>query len=403
MKPRTIVHIALDDKFIDMGINEFEAVAPGINFLVLLGRVRALQHVRHSNVHFLSISETVTLVNRSEVAAVVFHSLDQIFLPVLDRIRHDRTVIWLGWGYDYYDRLLMRAFPEGLLLPGTRELQAAAPRPSAIRRFTLVAKSAAKRLLGRSVPFSPRLLERVDYFAPVIETEYQLAQTLNPGLRARYIDWNYGIAEMDFGCVGGHADPIGEDVLLGNSATPENNHIEAIELIASCVNLDGRKVVVPLSYGEAWYRDEVIKFGRRLLGDRFVPLIKFMEKQAYSDVVRSCGYLVMNHLRQQALGNIVMGMASGSRIYMNSANPLYLWLCGKGAHIESIESLARDAAGKKISLAALSPVSQRDNSRVVQAHWGLDAKHAKTRRLVDAALLRDGPELDANHAPFTGT
>ena len=67
--------------------------------------------------------------------------------------------------------------------------------------------------------------------------------------------------------------PTGTDILLGNSAAMANNHLEALEQL-SLVDLSGRRVLVPLTYGSAAYRTAVVERGRQLLGDAFEPLVE---------------------------------------------------------------------------------------------------------------------------------
>lgn len=384
-----IVHIAFDDKFIDMAYAEFEEVAPNRNRVLLLGRQRPLQYIRRTPTRYVSLGEALDYLRQPDVGVVIFHSLPDAFLPLLQRMPFGPTVVWLGWGYDYYDRLLAQAFPRGLLLHNTQALRDMQPPSKAGSGALAAIKSRAAQWIGRRTHWSPRLLERVDIFSPVIEAEFNLALRLNPGFEARYVDWNYGNCETDLGDAQSFPTTNGRDVLVGNSATFESNHADAFELIERHVDLADCNVFVPLSYGDPWYRDAVIREGNARFGGRFVPITDFMAPDAYRELVRSCGFVFMNHLRQQALGNICIAMLAGSRVYMNRSSPLYRWLIEKGASIDDIDALA-STSGHRSRLTQLAPAQQEKNAAVVTGHWGRERKLQKTRHLLDMAMSRTG-------------
>jgi len=269
------VHLLVDDKFIDMALREFEAAAPGRQRYVVPGKPRELRYIRWPNVEFVRRRRLPALLNQKRCSGVVFHSLEDRSLPLLSRLRPGRTVAWLGWGFDYYDRLLERAFPDGLYLPLTKALVAEHSReqpPAPPPRAPLF--EGLQRLLGVPPPTVVERLARVDLFCPVLEVEQRWARALVPEFRADYVDWNYGTAEADYGALAFEATPaVGRDILVGNSATATNNHCEVFELLARTPAARDRRVIVPLSYGDPWYRDAILAQGRALFGDRFVPLV----------------------------------------------------------------------------------------------------------------------------------
>ena len=389
-----IYHLVVDEKFIDMALREFEAVAQGLNQAIILGEPRELKYVKNTDVVFMSLAELKWAVSSEDCEAVIFYTLHDWSLPVLAAVPEGKPTVWLGWGIDYYGRLLSAAYPDGLLLPRTAALTGRfwierlsfkqLPRKVVNRLRSLVGK-----IFGRSMTFSPNSLQRLDYFIPIIEPEYTLARSLNPWFRAEYVCWNYGTVEDDMSN-GVSTASQGRDILVGNSASFENNHLELFDLLAECFDLEGRKLIVPLSYGNPWYAEKVIAEGNRLFGDQFVPLTDFLPKEQYIEILDSCGHVFMNHLRQQALGNICIMMLKGAKIYLNPINPLYAWLTDKGAFIESINGSNQDSPGKLQVLHPLSDTQRQANRQVIMNHWGRGAQRARTRRLVDVALQLKG-------------
>lgn len=380
-----IFHIVIDDKFIDMGLRQFEEVAPGLNYPVILGRKRALQYVRNEALNFLSVDDAARSLGSSECAAVVFHSLPDAHLPLLRSVPEGKPVFWLGWGYDYYARLLAKAYPEGLLLPQTRSLLTQLPSSGVFSKLNRISRAIARRVLGKTARFTPEMLSRIDYFCPVLDTEYRMVRELNPGFAPQYLGWNYGTVEDDLAVKS--ESRLGLDILVGNSATPENNHLEIFDLLRGRGDLQGRRIIVPLSYGDAAYREKIIAAGHEYFGDRFQPLMAFMPNTQYIDLLNSCGYVIFNHLRQQAMGNTLIMMMKGARVFMHSQSPAYRWLTDKGAVIDETDSLS---GMHPRELEPLDPEARRVNAEFVGSHWGREAQKEKTRKLIEVALGRSG-------------
>src|SRR5262249_51243273 len=142
--------------------------------------------------------------------------------------------------------------------------------------------SAANGLLFRN--WMRRTLKRIDVISMLPE-EFVLLQRSQPGLRAAFHQLYCSSAEDSFSH--GARAMQGPDLLLGNSATPTNNHLDAFELLRR-LDLEGRNIVVPLSYGVESYADAVCAHGHRLFGPRFVPLRGYLSPAEYSERIATC-------------------------------------------------------------------------------------------------------------------
>jgi len=107
------------------------------------------------------------------------------------------------------------------------------------------------------------------------------------------------------------------NILVGNSATLTNNHFDAFSKLEKYKDQDV-KVIVPLSYGNEVYTKKVINKGRKIFGDKFVPLIEFMQFDQYLDLLSDIDIAIFNHNRQQAMGNIITLLGLGKKVYMRS-------------------------------------------------------------------------------------
>lgn len=362
------MHVMPNEKFNDMAIRQFEEVEPGVNeYWVVAGDT---SFTSSPLARFCSSKDLTQRLSGKDVAGVIFHSLPPRHYKFLGAVPARTCIVWLGWGHDYYD-LLGKDFNASLILEQTSRIDF--PTRRQIGKNIIKAILKKLRLWGREREVSN--LSVIDYFSPVLDIEYDLIRQHVP-IRAKYIHWNYATAEEDLAPSGSIFDD-GANILAGNSSSATNNHVEMFEAIRDQVDLNSRKVVTPLSYGDARYRERVIEMGHRILGDSFQPLTEFMPKEEYLETIRSCGFVVMNHLRQQAVGNICSGMLMGAKVYFNNRNPLMGWFQQRGAIVGSIGSLD------------MTPLTNQEkcvNRQLVYDHWGRDRQHRKTRNLIDTVL-----------------
>jgi dTDP-N-acetylfucosamine:lipid II N-acetylfucosaminyltransferase len=108
------------------------------------------------------------------------------------------------------------------------------------------------------------------------------------------------------------------NILLGNSASKSNNHIEALEKLFLIVGNKDCTIFAPLSYGNNKVKEQVINKGKELFGDRFQPLTEFIPYEQYIDFISSIDIAIFNHKRQQAMGNIINLLGAGKKVYLNS-------------------------------------------------------------------------------------
>lgn len=365
---KIVIHIMVDEKFNDIAIRQFEEANPSVHEYWII--TKELTLTKSTLARKCTIDELLTQLPRSNVAGVIFHSLLTKHYRLLRHIPEQKCVIWLGWGYDYYS-LLRHENEDSRILPKTKLLQSSPFKRSAKQILKPVLHKL--RLLKYRCSISD--LSRVDYFSPVLDIEHEMVLRHVP-LRAKYITWNYGTAEDDLS-LPDMGTSTGTNILAGNSATATNNHVELFEAIRDRVDLTDRKVIVPLSYGDPYYRSKVMKQGERLLGEAFSPLTTFMPKEQYLETIRSCGFVMMNHLRQQALGNICMAMLMGAKVYLNKQNPLTGWLESRGAIMGATDSLE------------LEPLQEREktiNRQLVYSHWGREHQSKKTKQLLKTIL-----------------
>lgn len=128
------------------------------------------------------------------------------------------------------------------------------------------------------------------------------------------------------------------NIVLGNSATKENMHKDMIERFVHLKN-ENIRLYCPLSYGDKEYSTEIVEYGKKLLGDKFCPLLSWMSAEEYYSFLSSCDVGVFNCNRQQGMGNIIALLSMGKKVYMRNDTSMYRYFTESGFKCYSISLL----------------------------------------------------------------
>lgn len=125
-------------------------------------------------------------------------------------------------------------------------------------------------------------------------------------------------------------------VQIGNSSDPSNNHFEILDFISKKVDLP-IEVFCPLAYGSNTHRNDVIKKGKELLGERFSPLTEVVSFDDYNRYMSSIDIAIFNHNRQQAMGNIIGLISLGKKVVLKSSVTPYKYFSDLGIKVYTLE------------------------------------------------------------------
>ena len=334
-----ILHLLFDDKFSDYVISQFAAKEMQSDF-VLVSHTRNLTHFHHAdkvrvvNPYVESELEQL-LADIKTYSSVVFHGL---FYPwqewLLRRWPQHVKVAWVCWGGEIYGQ------PDIL----TSFLK---PLSKWIYRQHVWKVGRKKELM-----FSKNLIQKVNYCLTNVVPEYEYVKNYL-GTDIRHLSYNYYSIDETLGSLK-DKHCTGCNIMVGNSATIENNYVETL-LQLKRVGIGERKIIVPLSYGESWVRTMCVKIGSWLFGNRFEPLVNFMPREEYNTLMTNCAVMIQPHLREQAHGNIVTGLWLGMRVYLSEQGIDYKHFKCIGCKIYSVEKdLLRS------NLNAFKPMSAED-------------------------------------------
>lgn len=324
---KKVLHIAVDEKFIDNAFQLFESsnYEQGVeNYLHIIKDDSNLKYVKSKhtlfNILFFKSKEYQEEVSKYD--AVIIHSM-LLFIDDTHFLRNIPT-LWIGWGFDYYD-LICNEYE--LLMPETKSLEN-------IRISSLFSVLRNKLINYRVMRNKKRIYKNIDYFAPVLESEFDLIMRKNKDFKFKYIDFNYpvGVGEIS-------SKVTGNNILIGNSSTATNNHIEVLNQLDK-MKLNDRDIYLPLNYGNMEYKERLLNEATKLkLYDNTIVITEFLEPHKYLKILCSCNVMIMNHIRQQGLGNINLALQIGMLVFLNENSPVYTLFKSRGAYLFTIQEL----------------------------------------------------------------
>jgi dTDP-N-acetylfucosamine:lipid II N-acetylfucosaminyltransferase len=335
---RPILHIAPDEKFINTAYEIYERALPGKNqFIILLqDRQTKVKHVSlNKDYHYFFLNEGFTddilsLINFSKV--VVFHGLAEFQAKISLKINNDKIKkIWSIFGFEVYDN--PHLFNQALYGRKTREKY--------FGKKYLIKKILKpyffKLLKNEDYPLksAKKALKNMDVMSTLIEEEYDLFKEISIIKKdTLYLKFTY--FPLDLIIKDENEISLSKNILVGNSAFYTNNHLDVFAILSG-MNLNQNKIIVPLSYGFKDYANDIIKVGESLFGSNFLPITEYLSFEDYNNAIKSCGIVIMNHYRQQAVGNILMALFRGAKVYLNNKNILFNYFKRLGCNIYSIE------------------------------------------------------------------
>lgn len=131
------------------------------------------------------------------------------------------------------------------------------------------------------------------------------------------------------------------DIIVGNSRSPYNNHIDIIQIIQNVQLGTNISFTLFFNYGpENQYTDIVIKLVKQI--DQIRLIEDFLPIEEFNQIYKEASALIINSYRQLAGNNIITAFQNGVKVYLNEKNVLYKAFLEKGFIISNINTLESD-------------------------------------------------------------
>lgn len=151
----------------------------------------------------------------------------------------------------------------------------------------------------------------------------------------------------------------GLNIVLGNSADPSNNHIEALERLLPFKE-ENIRIYAPLSYGDQKHAKKVIGQGKEWFGDKFIPMTDFITFDKYLRFLTSLDVAIFNHQRQQAMGTTITLLGMGKTVFMRTDVSQWSFLNELGIKLN-------DACD--LRLRQIAPDEAGENARIIRLYF----------------------------------
>jgi len=309
------LHIVPDNVFINKFYeNLLELGIAGQNKLVVRTNRNKLKYIRQE----LPFAQLYTrdfdrLIGDTESYEKVFvHQ----FTPLLYRwvsSHNFRTLNWMVWGSDLYNLPFLKpALYEPLTK--TRYIN---------RRITFQHQLYNAKVFLLHNFYRKKAYSKVNNILTWMRSEYAFASKSIAGLNADHRFFFYenetpykALDEViKLGRTSNQARPV---YILGNSSTPELNHLDAVRsLTDQGVEAD---LWIPLSYGDDHYRRFVKRSISTYKGGEVRFIEHYLDFQRYLQLLWEADGLIMNNIRPQGYGNIFMMMYLGKKVFLNRKN-----------------------------------------------------------------------------------
>jgi len=373
-----ITHIFNDDQFIDPAIKLFESVVPNRSTYFVLKQTSApFKYIKSNKVESLLIRnekdefQFVNYIHKNEINVIFFHALNSKKQRLVNLLGNKIVKVWFIWGYDFYQSwgLLKNSIYESQ----TREflnnksthfknklifnkLSFWVFSKLKIRKFILP-KGVNTILNNNYLTEFYKAAQKIDIVVPVVPTEYNLVKKM--GINPIYAPFTYGCLEDILENKIKDNVLKAKNILIGNSANPTNNHVDVFKRLAK-FDFKDRKIYVPLNYsGSKEYINFVKEKGYYYFGDNFKPILDFLPLQEYNKLISSCNVAIFNHIRQQAVGNIITLGYLGAKIFLNKKSPVFKYYKNLGMKINSIGEINQILIDEKLNF------SEFENNRFI--------------------------------------
>lgn len=376
-----ILHITTDEKFINSIYWQFEQVFNRQNKVIVSidNNAIPIKHITlNSNVKTIIKDKkglAYCLVKASENDLVIFHGLSYFQSQIVLESKNTDKFVWFFWGGEFYDN--PKALQNEILGSKTKAQFMKTSLSKKIKNFLrpvfyrirhstkipeLTILDAAKKLKHVGVIHKEELIF------------FKKLKFLNQ--EVNHLTTTYYPLEFIFKGIE-NIKIIGDNILLGNSASMSNNHLEAFDLLSQ-FQIDERKIIVPLSYGDKKYAKSICKTGAQVFGENFEPLLNFMSLKKYNKTISQCSIVIMNHYRQQSVGNIVAMLWIGSKVYLDEKNTFYHYLKRIGIVVYSIN---KDLSNRnKNVFVGLNQTEINLNRELLRLNFGFDVIKKKLHK-----------------------
>lgn len=347
-----LLHVSIDDKFFDSVYLNFEKDKRIENTAICIvdKRFNGFKYIKNTTVisPLKKKNDIIEYLQNTNYDIVYFHSFPVSNWWIINYIPSDKIIIWWAWGYDLYYK--WRGCPPHIKVKLFKHITKTVVNKSSNIFIDNIKSIISDYIIG---PFFYRryckkVMKRIDYFQPVLHLEYELMKN-KEGFRAK--EFYNQISPLPIFENNKKKDFIKNNILIGNSATPSNNHLDIINLLNKH-GVDLNRIIIPLNYGDKIYLHNLI----RVLKNEYkgITIIEdFMSQESYFSLLSSCTHSIIGVMRQQAMGNIYQLLRNGTKVFLYKDSIPYQYLTSIGYLVYAIEDITVESLSISLSVSEI--------------------------------------------------
>ena len=335
------LHLCFDGNFISDSYFVFEQYYPNSNLFLIdkeLDKCKLIKckenftYVDFENIDYRIIDDMCRTKN---VDRLVLHGMSSTYVGLIKYLSINKSlkIYWLFWGYELYISLAQMGkyslidgysifSPISYIVPG---------------RYNVF----LRRCLGKKVfyEYFQEMLPYVDYFCFWNYEDYELLkQNFNVDIQYKFFAYNAG-CKLGFDELYERNLELSErrSILINHQASLTGNHLTVMNRINAIDCNNQYKKICPLSYGSKYIRKIVLKKGTDIFLDKFFPVLDYMPRDEYFDLITSVGVAFIGAKRQEASGNIINLLGNGVKVFLREDNNLLRYYRDKGFIVFSFD------------------------------------------------------------------
>ncbi len=332
-----ILHVFPDDKFFDGISSIFDKIEGVTNLYVFYTKNKNYKFKYIQSYHKIIFENDkkkyLSLFKDPNIHMVFYHSLSPSFYEYVLNTDYKKINIWWSWGYDIYTTGIVDI---NLYLPMTSKIKDQFDKLG-LKTYKYYAKKLIyfiKENFGIDLRVFRyrKALSRIDYHIPVLPIEYELVSQ-NKYFHGNRLMERGSFRDFDESMFPKTYPLENGNILFGNSASFENNHLDIMKVLKT-IDIKERKIVMPISYGNK----QLAKVLKAESDSRYIFLETFIEQSEYINIITNCSFAIFGSLRQHAMGNINICLRSGIKVFLYKEGIIYKQLINDGYYVYTIDS-----------------------------------------------------------------
>lgn len=325
------------------------------------------------------VSENVTLIrgnsfllqkytkdNSKQLSMLLFHSLLKENFSAAWKLKSFSSVVPFGWVIHGAEVVQYQLNPAKYLLPQTRKVYY----HLGYYRKLLPLWRGSQRMLGRDLKTLLKNFTYLLHFMPE-EIEWVKQEIGLDEVNFKTLFFTYVTLETYFPALSTlKTQTEQKKLLLANSATFTSNHLDFVENFRDELLEINPDIIIPLNYGNLKYANFLTQIFTRDKTLKFFPLSQYLPFDEYQKILSGCSAMVFNHIRQQGLGNLLMGLWLGSRIYLQPVTSTFKYFSRKKFYIFNLSV-------KPLEVNFLSHPQILHNKQLLEQHFSLSVVQEK--------------------------